>query len=332
MSYRTKDQRTPINTLPICCARCERDLAPSYFYDIKNSLFFGEKIPFCRDCVNKLYEKYYEKMTKAGFKKDADIKTIERLCMAFDCYFDKDLFMEAKKQTVPDSGISLANIYFMLSQKSFNVDMTYDNNYFNDGDPDTTARAKRNKKEEDVSDETMDFFGDGYSLKEYRFLQSQYDEWTSRNECSTKAQEELFKNLCYIQLELQKAHRDGVDTKDLDRTFREYLSAANLQPKQAASAEASQNYTMGTLLQMWEKTDPVPEPDDDLKDVDNMVLYTDAIYRGHMAKMLGLKNAFSNLYAKFMEKYTVKKPEYDAMGDGDSDETIFDRVFGSKEL
>lgn len=43
--------------------------------------------------------------------------------------------------------------------------------------------------------------------------------------------------------------------------------------------------------------------------------------------MMGLKNAFSSLYDRFMSKYTVKKPQYDE--DFDS-ETLFDQIFGSK--
>ena len=41
--------------------------------------------------------------------------------------------------------------------------------------------------------------------------------------------------------------------------------------------------------------------------------------------MMGLKNAFSNMYSKFMEKYTVTKPEYNADED---DEALFEAVFG----
>lgn len=42
--------------------------------------------------------------------------------------------------------------------------------------------------------------------------------------------------------------------------------------------------------------------------------------------MMGLKNAFSSMYDKFMKKYTVKKPEYDE--DTDSEE-LFDKIFGN---
>ena len=328
-----KDER---EEQPEYCVRCGRDLPLSYFYKTSNSLFFDKKIPVCKDCVKAIYEKYVDKFTQAGLRKSAEKRAVERMCMGLDVYYDEQLLSDAMRQLVPGSGMDLANLYFLLSQKSFNVNMSYDDlfiaNAVNGPSVNTGSGADKTDDASEVTEETMEFFGDGYSKREYLFLQKQYADWTSRNECSTKAQEELFKNLCFIQLELQKAHRNREDTRDLDRTFRDYLSAANLQPKQAATSSASQNYVMGTLLQTWEKTAPVPEPDEDLKDVDNMGLYTEVFYRGHMARMLNLKNAVSNLYSKFMERYTVTRPDRDSDGDAESDEAIFDRIFGDKEL
>ena len=66
---------------------------------------------------------------------------------------------------------------------------------------------------------------------------------------------------------------------------------------------------------------------DRFKDVDKIGLYIDVFFKGHLSKMMGLKNAFSNLYEKFMAKYTVTKPQYDE--DSDS-EALFDQIFGQK--
>ena len=41
--------------------------------------------------------------------------------------------------------------------------------------------------------------------------------------------------------------------------------------------------------------------------------------------MMGLKNAFSSMYERFMAKYTVNKPTYNE--DEDSEE-LFNRIFG----
>ena len=53
----------------------------------------------------------------------------------------------------------------------------------------------------------------------------------------------------------------------------------------------------------------------------------DVFFRGHMAKMMGIKNAFSTIYEKFISKYTVTKPQYD---EGADSETLFNKIFGEE--
>ena len=98
-----------------------------------------------------------------------------------------------------------------------------------------------------------------------------------------------------------------------------------MQPKQNAGDTTADNQTFGTLIDKWENERPLPEIDEELKDVDNIALYIDVFFRGHLAKMMGLKNGLSNLYNKFIKKYTVEKPEYN---NDENSEALFDAVFG----
>ena len=174
-------------------------------------------------------------------------------------------------------------------------------------------------------DKAIKLFGNGFDNDDYIFLYNEYCDWTTRHECNTKAQEEVFKQLCFNQLELLKATRAKQDTKDLTATFQKLLETAKLQPKQNSGDATSDSQTFGTLIDKWENTRPIPEPDDDLKDVDNIGLYIDVFFRGHLAKMMNLKNGLSKLYTKFMKRYKVEKPEYD---DDEDNEALFDAIFG----
>ena len=115
----------------------------------------------------------------------------------------------------------------------------------------------------------------------------------------------------------------------MDDTFQKLLETANLQPKQNTKETLSETQTFGTLLDKWENTRPLPEIDEELKDVDRIGLYIDVFFKGHTAKMLNVKNAFSNLYTKFMDKLTVRKPEYSEEYDT---EILFDNIFGDADL
>ena len=83
------------------------------------------------------------------------------------------------------------------------------------------------------------------------------------------------------------------------------------------------------MIDKWENTRPIPEIDEELRDVDKIGWYIDVFFRGHLSKMMALKNGLSNLYSKFIKKYTVEKPEYD--NDEDS-EALFDAIFGNANM
>lgn len=164
------------------------------------------------------------------------------------------------------------------------------------------------------------------------FLENEYEDWVSRYECQTKAQEEIFERICFNKLDASRARKEGKPTKDIDKSLQELLATQNIQPRQnAGSMDAmSEAQTFGTLIQKWENTRPIPEVDDDLKDVDKIGLYIDAFYKGHMSKMLDIPNKYSHIYEKVMDKYTVKKKETDVDEDEDN-EILFDKIFSNVE-
>lgn len=171
-------------------------------------------------------------------------------------------------------------------------------------------------------------FGLGLSNEDYMFLENQYQDWITRYECNTKTQEEIFERLSFKKWEINKATKSGESTKDLDKTYQELMTTANIAPRQTSMDSMADAQTFGTLIQKYEETRPLPEIDPELEDIDKIGLYIDSFYRGHMSKMLGLKNRFSDIYERVMAKFTVKPPEYDEETDS---EILFEKIFGSTE-
>ena len=300
-----------------CCATSYVKLDDN-FPASQSELYAGWNyhLPICKKCLDKMFEHYTEVY---GNDEDAAIR---RICEKYDIYYNVSLLNASRKITKNRSRIhtyiSKANL---VQYKGKTYDTTLDEER-KDGVIETLDDVKDAKK---AKLKTVKFFGTGFSDDDYQYLQDQYNDWTSRCECKTKAQEEVFKRICFKQLEILKANREGRDTKDLDKTFQDYLDTANLKPKQNNMDALSDAQTFGTLLAKWENERPLPEIDEDLQDVDKIGQYIDVFFRGHLAKMMGLKNGLSNLYTKYMKKYTVEKPEYE--GDEDN-EALFDAIFG----
>ena len=252
---------------------------------------------------------------------------VKRICTAFDIYFNKKLFYSAMdKIKKSEMNISPIGQYMKMIQLVQYKDKSFDTT-LSETERDFVASISEIEISDsiDVDESVVNFFGSGFKNEDYKFLEKEYADWVARHECKTKAQEEVFKRLCFKQLEILKATQRGEDTKDLDATFQKLLETAKLQPKQNSGDTTADNQTFGTLIDKWENTRPVPDIDDELKDVDRIAWYVDVFYRGHLAKMMGLKNGLSNLYSKFMKKYTVEKPEY---SDDENSEALFDAIFG----
>lgn len=316
------------------CLYCGNEYTDASYYN-SHSKFYSNtgKIPYCKQCIERFYQYYFEKYTNDGCL-TPERKAVKRLCMILDVYFREDVFNSSMKK-VKDGvmNVSLISQYMkiiQLYQYSRNKE-TYENTISQEERDGLISIPVTNISDSrKVDEETIRFFGAGFNDNDYEFLKREYEDWIARHECKTKAQEEVFKRLCFKQLEILKATQKGEDTKDLDATFQKLLETAKLQPKQNAGDTTADNQTFGTLIDKWENTRPLPEIDEELKDVDKIGYYVDTFFKGHTCKMLNVKNAFSNLYSSMMKKFTVNKPEYNLDEDDYDSELNFDTIFGDQ--
>lgn len=314
------------------CFYCGNEYVDTNYYK-SNSIFYGNigKIPYCKQCIEKFYQHFHNKYTNEGCL-TPEKKAIQRLCMIFDIYYREDVY-DSSMNKIKESNMNISPMAqymktIQLQQYNRNNE-TYENTIIEAEQESFAMASISNISDETTVDQgTKDFFGNGFTDEDYNFLKREYDDWTARHECNTKAQEEVFKRICFKQLEILKATRKGEDTKNLDATFQNLLDTAKLQPKQNSGDATAENQTLGTLIDKWENERPLPEIDEELKDVDKIGLYIDTFFKGHTCKMLGEKNAYSNLYSSMMKKFTVDKPEYDSDEDYDS-EVVFDKLIGT---
>lgn len=323
-----KDKRTKKDKC--ICFYCGNEYVDTNFYN-SNSEFYSNtgKIPYCKQCIEKFYQHYLDRYTNEGCL-TPEKKAVQRLCMAFDIYYRDDVFTSAMDK-IKTSGMNISPLSQYMKQiqlRQYNLKKESYENTITEAEQENFAMSSIS----DLSDEitvdkkTVDFFGNGFTNEDYVFLKREYDDWTARHECKTKAQEENFKDICFNRLQNLKALRKGEDTKDIAASFQKMLDSGKLQPKQNAGDTTAENQTFGTLIDKWENERPLPEIDEELKDVDKIALYINIFFKGHLAKMMGLKNGLSNLYNKYMKKYTVEKPEYN---DEENSEILFDSIFGN---
>lgn len=292
------------------------------FPAVRGNMYTGwsNHIPYCRECVDGLFYKYVD-----DYDGDEE-KAIYRICQIFNVYYCQQALDASLKRRGKSSRIRgylhKASTLSQCAGKSFDDTLVEEKS--------AAIIEKYNLLEQDesttencIDEETIKFFGKGFNDEEYEWLQNEYDDWTTRNECKTKSQELIFKRICLKELEIEKATLSGLSTKELDATLQQLLDTGNLKPKQTNMDALAEDRTFGQLIRIWENEKPIPEPSPEFKDVDGIGRYISVFFLGHLAKMVGIKNKYARMYEEEMAKYAVQKPEYE-----EDSEALFDAIFG----
>lgn len=351
MAIRTKTPETDktVKTLP--CVRCDRDLPEKNFYRT-NTLFYPTgRVSICQKCLDELFDMLSMSYKNQGCT-EPERDAIKRICQVCDFWWSEKLYsasvkaLEAKpKQTIFAAYMSRTNLN-QFSKYSYSDTILEERKQINAEAERLAAieverinaayRVERGDLPGTVHEdgtpnlrpEIITLFGVGLGISDYAFLQQQYDSWSQQFDVEKIEVRELVKAICLNRLQAQKIMLGGEgDISKINTDFMKLMDSGNMTPKQNINDGLAQRETFGTLLETLEQTEPVGEPDDDLKDVDRIQKYINAVYRGPIGDYFGLKGGYTKDYEEFMRMYSVEPPE---ATEEDSTAAIKDAIFASK--
>ncbi len=312
------------------CNKCNTWKEIDKFYSDKT--YNSGKFPVCKQCLQFMAEQRDSTRKPVNETKESIQKVLRFMDKP---YFDRlycQLYKKKNEESVTKDERSALSVFpnYITCVNSLNqyTGKSWADSNFGDVtsiDEDDVADIKIVKST--VADGRKRF-GSGYSDEELMFLENEYKDWVARYECNTKAQEKVFKNLAMVELQKDKAIKKNQPTKDLDKAYQDWLDAGNLKPKQNSMDTFSEAQTLGTLIQKYEEERPLPNIDPELEDVDKIGKYIDTFFKGHICKVLGIKNNFAMNYENEMKKYTVTPPHADEEEDS---EAIFQKIFGGDD-
>jgi len=310
------------------CHKCNEFLATDSFYSDKR--YASGLFPICKKClINDACD--YDKETKSYVDNREKTKKVFQM---MDLPFIDDLYksvMQSAVEQVGEKNRQTAYSYLITCVKSLPQyrGLTWSDSIFDESLEEEDEQINENSR---LLKQAKKRFGKDYSPNDLIWLENEYQDWIKRYPCENKAQEVLYKNICHTELNIEKKQKSGKDTKDDLKTLQDLMTSLQIKPSQTNSNALTEAKTFGQLIEKWEDEwdggKPIPEPDEDFRDPDHMVTLVDTFFKGHLAKMMGLKNGFSRLYDKYMKKYTVSQPQYDE--DTDS-EAIFEQIFGKED-
>lgn len=228
------------------------NVSPSPYYARNNGY-----LHICKKCLD---EAFYDYVTNV-FDGDQD-KAMELLCATINTCFDEVAWANAKKH--PQSNRSKVSIYFSKLNLSQTKGASYvDTIVFRNANRVQNAQSVAQASESSnarISTETIRLFGLGFSEQDYETLRYEYDDWVDKYGMpEDKRQDELYKSICYLKLQLQKAVQNG-DTSigALAKTYKEYINAATteLEDRKQKKEDAVKLDPLGVWIRDIEKYTP----------------------------------------------------------------------------
>lgn len=288
-------------------------------------------LPYCRSCVDSMYDAY---LAECGDTKRA----VRQMCRKLDLYWNEKSFEAVEKTTSNRSMMTgyIARVNGLKQAgKSYDDTLREENamwewNATLGSEPTPQPVAHQHEAEDAVSvievpEDVIEFWGSDFEPEFVMKLDKRYKHWTDGADLD-KGSVALYKQICILEEMINKDVAEGRSADKNQNMLNTLLGSLNQKPVQKKEADSSSdNTTFGEWIRKWENLRPIPEPDPELRDVDGIVRYITVFFFGHLARMLGIKNAYSKLYDEEIAKLRVDRPEFD----GDDDETMFNEVFSS---
>ena len=315
-------QRIMNNEL-IYCSHCGQWKSASTFYSSKTSPD-GIEHYACKECILNECTDYDKKNNIRTDNREKTIETFRRL----NWYFDENVYNEQLQKLSEQTGEKIRSTavqQWIVICRSLNdySQKTYKDSVFSIDDDESMPETNTRIVQKTLKTARKRF--GNYSNEDLMFLENEYQDWITRYECNTKAQETIFERLAFKKWEINKATKAGQNTKDLDKTYTDLLASINILPRQNADNGLDSSLTFGQLIEQWESTKPIPDPDPEFADVNHIGKYIKTWFKGSLARSLGIDNGYSKEYDDELQKYTVKKQDY---SEDDESDDIYKSIFG----
>ena len=319
----------PQSTQKFYCCRCGTAYSRQKgYFPVSHSPMYRRSgyLPWCADCVDQMFNDYVQTLGDAK-------AAMRRMCMKMDLYWNDSIFEMVERSAGVNSWV---RSYIGKTNIARFLDKSYDDTLKEEsvsasaitsvpGGSISVAQINEDGVAQ-ITPEIVSFWGAGYTPDFYLDLERRYKEWTKGEDVADPSARALYKQICLLEALITKDSALGKPVKDNINTLNTLLGSMNLKPSQKDEGDASmENTPFGVWIKRWENERPVPDVDPELNDVDGIVRYIDAWFRGHTASMLGIKNNYSKIYEEELAKYRVDKPEFA----DDDDETPFDDIFAS---
>jgi len=209
------------------------------------------KMSVCKNCANEIFDSIF------AIEKDVS-KTLYKVCKILNVLYD----MWAIENTVAHvskifdkNGGKLDGVFVYYRSKLANVRLVGKPKTFNDA-----AEIATDQPLDDSIDGVeylKQFWGEGFSFRDYSFLEKELLEWKLTHKSDTKSELTLLKEICIKELEIRNARSQQLGVDTLLESLQRLMKTANVDPAKATVANSGKSQTtFSSFIKIIEEKEP----------------------------------------------------------------------------
>lgn len=255
----------------LTCSGCAETKKDTDFYSSYNPLHATGRLPFCKDCIQKMC---------LDINGNISVEKLKETLSLIDRPFIRGLW----EISIQENSENPVGTYFKNLGLSQNRKLTWKDSIFN-----YEEQSKNNQEKVKQEDKIIDFeniiddfavtkemvikWGNGFQPEQYMMLEDLYQNLFNSYDIDNRSQEEYLKTACLYQLRNIEAIRKGnaQEATKWGGLFDSYMASGKLKPSQLSESDKMGGVTnFATFFQYIEKSnDFIPTfPDLILDDID----------------------------------------------------------------
>ena len=327
-----------LDTERVYCCRCgtaygrkKGNFPVSYAALYKGSGY----LPVCKGCVEAMYNGY---LAECGDTRQA----VRQMCRKLDLYWNETLYERVSKKSTTRTMMTSyiqATTNIGYAGKSYDDTLIAENRLWEkqteqpeqpEEVPVPEANDTRDVSMNDIPNEVIGYWGFGYSPDMYQNLEQRKTYWVNNlpeSVMQDPGTEARIRQICTLEIDIQRLSAAGKSADKQIGMLNKLLDSIGLNAAQRESDAALEKTPFGVWIDRLEHERPVKDPDPELSDVDGIIQKISIWFLGHAAKMLGIKNMYSNMYEDKMKEFVIENVSLDE-DDDEGYENLFNRIFG----
>jgi hypothetical protein len=287
---------TGIELTEIYCRRCVQYKNPKEF-SRSTDLFLDKNgmMSVCKSCVDEVYKGF---LVAEGSIEKAMLKTCRKFNWVYSEYVidaTKKRYDKTANEKSSFPALYLASLFSISSMEKPGTMIPSDLTFKELQASEFTSREEIDKDE--ISDEIIDFWGDGYEEWEYKLLQRNFLEFKRDYKIDVKTEIFLAKELCYKMLELEKARKSG-GTDGILKSIQTMMKDAAWTPAMANMANSGKSLdTWGTKIAIIQKEEPAEWLESEME-------------KGRFDKYFGDLKYFKDYYVRSLQNFITGSKDY----------------------